>query len=109
MKHGGEEVTTAIRQAIKENHLEDYIHTTRTRCNGRCKDACTVIVYPEGTWYSGVTEEEAGPLVQAVSRRQVLAHKIGHTFTEAGFERHNDVEVGRLKSAKKKEQAGTTN
>lgn len=51
MKKGGEEITQAIRDEITSQGLNQKIHTTRTRCNGRCKDACVVIAYPQGTWY----------------------------------------------------------
>ncbi len=34
MRHEGEEVTQAIRDEIREQNAEAYIHTTRTRCNG---------------------------------------------------------------------------
>ncbi|CAM3791238.1 (2Fe-2S) ferredoxin domain-containing protein [Mesobacillus zeae] len=57
MRKGGEEVTEAIRREIAELNLDSRIHTTRTRCNGRCKDACIVIEYPEGTWYKEMTPE----------------------------------------------------
>lgn len=57
MRKGGEEVTEAIRDEISRLDLDAEVHTTRTRCNGRCKDACVVVVYPEGTWYKAATEE----------------------------------------------------
>jgi (2Fe-2S) ferredoxin len=64
MRKGGEEVTLAIREEIAMLELDGIVHTTRTRCNGRCQDACVVIVYPEGVWYNGVTPEKARELVQ---------------------------------------------
>lgn len=48
MNKDGEEITQAIRDEIQRNALDKEIHTTRTRCNGRCKDACVVIAYPQG-------------------------------------------------------------
>ncbi|WP_026675371.1 (2Fe-2S) ferredoxin domain-containing protein [Alkalihalobacterium bogoriense] len=57
MKKGGEEVTQAIRDTIAEHKLDRVIHTTRTRCNGRCENACVTILYPEGTWFKDVTPE----------------------------------------------------
>ncbi|MCY8159728.1 (2Fe-2S) ferredoxin domain-containing protein, partial [Bacillus licheniformis] len=48
---GAEELTQVIRQEISERELDDVIHTTRTRCNGRCQDKCVAIHYPRGTWY----------------------------------------------------------
>ncbi|MDV2685203.1 (2Fe-2S) ferredoxin domain-containing protein [Alkalihalophilus lindianensis] len=59
MRKEGEEITLAIRDEIKIRELDQQIHTSRTRCNGRCKDACVVVVYPEGNWYS-VTSSEVG-------------------------------------------------
>ncbi|MGM0873761.1 MAG: (2Fe-2S) ferredoxin domain-containing protein [Bacillota bacterium] len=55
MRKEGEEITLAIREEIKNLELDQQIHTSRTRCNGRCKDACVVIVYPEGNWYSATS------------------------------------------------------
>ncbi|WP_282942576.1 (2Fe-2S) ferredoxin domain-containing protein [Paenibacillus sp. RC67] len=64
LRNQGDEVTLAIRAEIALQGAEDYIHTTRTKCNGRCEDACVVIVYPEGTWYKGMTPETAEMLVR---------------------------------------------
>jgi (2Fe-2S) ferredoxin len=64
MRKGGEEVTLAIREEIALLELDGLVHTTRTRCNGRCQDACVVIVYPEGVWYNSVTPEKAREVVR---------------------------------------------
>lgn len=65
MKKGGEEITQAIRDEIVNRNLDQVIHTTRTRCNGRCKDACVVIVYPDGIWYRDITPELGRKIVKA--------------------------------------------
>ncbi|ACA40937.1 Putative 2Fe-2S ferredoxin [Lysinibacillus sphaericus C3-41] len=64
MNKDGEEITQAIRDEIQRNALDKEIHTTRTRCNGRCKDACVVIAYPQGNWYRVPSTEHARTLVQ---------------------------------------------
>ncbi|MCM3713766.1 (2Fe-2S) ferredoxin domain-containing protein [Halalkalibacter oceani] len=64
MKHGGEEVTQAVRDEISRLGLDEKIHTTRTRCNGRCKDACVLIVYPEGSWYAASSAEVGRAIIQ---------------------------------------------
>ncbi|MFE5321748.1 ferredoxin [Paenibacillus sp. NPDC056579] len=64
MRRMGEDVTQAIRTEISACSADDLIHTTRTRCNGRCEDACVVIVYPEGVWYKNVTAEAGKQIVR---------------------------------------------
>lgn len=74
MKKNGEEVTQAIRAEISAHKLDDKIHTTRTKCNGRCKDGCVVIAYPQGNWYNITEIAQAQTLVtdlQALRTQQV--------------------------------------
>ncbi|CAM3629770.1 (2Fe-2S) ferredoxin domain-containing protein [Brevibacillus invocatus] len=63
MKQQGEEVTQAIREEIKLRSADSLIHTTRTKCNGRCENACVVMIYPQGVWYQNVTPELAKRIV----------------------------------------------
>lgn len=74
MRRQAEEVTQAIRDEIALLGADRQIHTTRTRCNGRCADACVVIVYPEGVWYKEVTP--------GVGRELVRRHAAGHRLEE---------------------------
>ncbi|MFC0471955.1 (2Fe-2S) ferredoxin domain-containing protein [Halalkalibacter kiskunsagensis] len=65
MRKDGEEITVAIREEIENLELDQQIHTSRTRCNGRCKDACVVIVYPEGNWYSATSTEIGRSIIKS--------------------------------------------
>jgi len=86
LEHGGNEVTAAIRKAIKDCDADHLIHTTRTRCNGRCEDACVVIAYPEGTWFRAVTPSVGEQIVteHLLSRRPLAKHVI-FTYGPKGF------------------------
>lgn len=102
-RNGGEEVTVAIRNAITEAGLDDRVHTTRTRCNGRCEDACVMIVYPEGIWYQNVTPEVASRLVEEhFLKGEPVASMISHRFDQQGFVREENAIPGILKSEKNK-------
>ncbi len=82
MQNGGEEVTLAIREEIKDQDAHAKIHTTRTRCNGRCEDACVVISYPEGTWYKNVTPELGKELVKQTLEGKSSLHNVTYTFNQ---------------------------
>lgn len=73
MGAGAEEVTQQIRDEIRKNRLDEKIHTSRTRCNGRCKDKCVVIDYPKGTWYSVQEEQTARDIVhETVAEESII-------------------------------------
>jgi (2Fe-2S) ferredoxin len=86
MRKGGEEVTQAIREEVTNMNLDTLIHTTRTRCNGRCKDACVVIVYPEGTWYKAITPEMGSEIVQKhLAGKEILEEAVIYKYDQQGF------------------------
>lgn len=79
LRNQGDEVTLAIREQIEHLHAGDSIHTTRTRCNGRCNEACVVIVYPEGDWYQNVTPSDGKQLVDdLVNGTNIVRDRIFH-------------------------------
>jgi (2Fe-2S) ferredoxin len=85
MKKGGEEVTVAVRDEIEKLGVDAQIHTTRTRCNGRCKDGCVAIVYPEGVWYKEMTPELGREMVREhLLDGNKLENSIIYTYEE-GF------------------------
>ena len=78
MGAGAEEVTKQIRDEIRKNRLDEMIHTSRTRCNGRCKDKCVVIDYPKGTWYSVQDEETSCAIVQDTAEESSIIYSVEH-------------------------------
>ncbi|TYP76663.1 (2Fe-2S) ferredoxin domain-containing protein [Paenibacillus methanolicus] len=86
MRQQGEEVTLAIRSEIARHAAEDGIHTTRTRCNGRCDDACVVIVYPEGIWYRDMTPETGRRLVREhLLQSKPLQDRVAYSYLQDRF------------------------
>ncbi len=84
---GADEVTVALRRALREQGLDPVVHTARTRCLGRCDDGCTVVVQPDNIWYRNVTPDVAREIVD-----QHLAHDapvMGHV----SFVPHGDALV----------------
>ncbi|WP_100372029.1 (2Fe-2S) ferredoxin domain-containing protein [Bacillus sp. FJAT-45037] len=98
---GAEELTQAIRKEISKRNLDDAIHTTRTRCTGRCNDRCVAIVYPSGNWYKDLRPEDANQFVNSLVLQRDLTGKVSHTFTGEGFEREEGVSPGIPKDREK--------
>jgi (2Fe-2S) ferredoxin len=84
-KKGAEEVTEAIREEIKNQGLLKKIHTTKTLCNGRCKDGPTVVVYPDGDWYKEMTPELGRKLIERINQNQSLETSLSYTFDGQQF------------------------
>lgn len=91
---GAEELTQAIRKEISDRELDEIIHTTRTRCNGRCHDKCVVINYPKGTWYKDIKPEEAPHFVDSLLSDEDYTVKVSHSYHGQGFDRSAGVITG---------------
>lgn len=98
---GAEELTQAIREEISDRELDDIIHTTRTRCNGRCHDKCVVIDYPKGTWYKDLKPEDAPLFVDSLYVNEDYTEKVSHSFHGHGFERSSETITGIFKDKEK--------
>ncbi|MBA2873909.1 (2Fe-2S) ferredoxin domain-containing protein [Thermaerobacillus caldiproteolyticus] len=97
MRSGEEEVTQAIRNEISVQGADDLIHTTRTGCNGRCQDACVVIVYPDGTWYKNMDEQTAKELVRGLADGRVYNKHVSHYYKNGVFQRTEGTVSGKRK------------
>ncbi|MFC3885005.1 ferredoxin [Bacillus songklensis] len=98
---GAEELTQAIRKEISHRELDDTIHTTRTRCNGRCHDKCVVIAYPTGIWYKDLKPEDSPLFVDSLITGEDCTGKVSHSFNGQGFERADGVVIGIPKDKEK--------
>ncbi|WP_332630559.1 (2Fe-2S) ferredoxin domain-containing protein [Halalkalibacter flavus] len=104
MRKEGEDITLAIRDEIKELELDQHIHTSRTRCNGRCKDACVVIVYPEGNWYSATSTDIGRSIIRNHLDPSVdLAESLIYSFENDEMKRADTPE--RIKGVSKVEKS----
>lgn len=83
---GAEDSTVAIRCAIAVCGLTEEIHTTKTLCNGRCKDGPVVISQPDGIWFKKMVKENAEEFVnkflveQSIPEDKVLYAYGQHTM-----------------------------
>ncbi|OLO26549.1 ferredoxin [Alkalihalophilus pseudofirmus] len=96
-KAGAEELTQSVRNEVANLGLDEKIHTTRTKCNGRCQDRCVLIVYPEGIWYKDLKPEDANQLIASLITDDSLFEKVSHRFNGESFIRQPEVPIGECK------------
>jgi (2Fe-2S) ferredoxin len=63
----GQEAWDALKQQIKEHQLaagDNACYRTKVGCLRICCHGPTMVVYPEGTWYCGMTAERIPIFVQ---------------------------------------------
>ena len=70
---GSTELHAALVRAVASSaSLATTIGVTSCGCLGPCFDGPTVVVYPEGTWYAGVTVDDVDELVGALAGGAVV-------------------------------------
>lgn len=47
-----------MKRALK-NSKQSFTRCSQTKCLGACKHAPVMVVYPDGTWYTGLTSDHA--------------------------------------------------
>jgi len=53
-----------VARVAAEPSLRATVKVTECGCLGPCFDGPNAVVYPDGTWYAGLSEEDAEAIVQ---------------------------------------------
>ena len=77
---GGEQVRALFKEGIKKRGLKAECRANAAGCLDACEFGVTVVVYPEGVWYGGVTEEDVEEILQShiVEGKPVTRLRIPH-------------------------------
>lgn len=68
-KVGGETFYFKLKEYIKLNGLSGRIWVTRSRCLGFCNPVgITVVIYPEGEWFTEVEEKDFERILKEINR-----------------------------------------
>jgi (2Fe-2S) ferredoxin len=62
-KRGSKAVRSALKEELRVEGMNRDVRVDSVGCLGLCKHGPNLIVYPEGTWYLGVTEEDVPEIV----------------------------------------------
>jgi (2Fe-2S) ferredoxin len=61
---GSEEIRAALKDEIKRRGLKGAVRANGAGCLDACAHGPTVVVYPEGVWYGGVTPADVPEIVE---------------------------------------------
>src|SRR5262245_29471625 len=61
---GAEEVRSLFKEELHKRGLKGRIRANAAGCLDMCNLGVTVVVYPEGVWYSRVTKEDVLPIIE---------------------------------------------
>lgn len=62
---GSEEVRSRFRIELDRHGLLGEVRANAAGCLDACERGVTVVVYPDGVWYGGVTVEDVAEIVKA--------------------------------------------
>ena len=61
---GGAEVAAAFKAKLYERGLKRIVRPNKAGCLDQCARGVTVVVYPEGVWYGGVTPQDVDEIIE---------------------------------------------
>ena len=63
-KRGSKGVRRALKDELRAEGMKRDVRVDSVDCLGLCKHGPNLVVYPEGTWYLGVLEQDVPEVVQ---------------------------------------------
>ena len=58
------------------------VAVTSTGCLGPCFEGPTIVVYPEGVWYTGVTPDDVPEIVESHMRDGIPVQRLLHDWED---------------------------
>ncbi len=65
---GSEKIHAALKEAVRSRGVHTKIRVSRSGCMDRCGRGPNVLVFPDGVWYSGVTENDIETIFEEILR-----------------------------------------
>ena len=63
-KRGSKDVRRTLKEELRERGMVADVRVDSVDCLGFCKHGPNAVVYPEGTWYLGLTEGDVPEIVE---------------------------------------------
>lgn len=60
---GAADVAAALKRGVHARGLKRVVRANKAGCLDQCARGVTLVVYPEGVWYGGVTAEDVDEII----------------------------------------------
>jgi len=64
-ERGGVALREALKAEVRRRGLQGLVRVNAAGCLDACEHGASVVVYPEGVWYGGVTADDVPEIVEA--------------------------------------------
>lgn len=71
-RKGAAEIRARLKELVAEHGLQARVRANQSGCLDQCEHGVTIVVYPEGVWYGGVTLAD----VEEIFARHVLGGEV---------------------------------
>ncbi|MEM7308310.1 MAG: (2Fe-2S) ferredoxin domain-containing protein [Planctomycetota bacterium] len=61
---GGADVAAAFKKKLYDRGLKRIVRPNKAGCLDQCARGVTLVVYPEGVWYGGVTVDDVDTIIE---------------------------------------------
>lgn len=61
---GSEDIMSRLKGEVAKRNLRSMVRVTPCNCLGYCGIGPTVVIYPEGTWYKGVSAGDVDEILE---------------------------------------------
>lgn len=61
---GGAEVASELKRQLHERGFRRIVRANKAYCLDQCARGVTLVVYPEGVWYGGVTVDDLEEIIE---------------------------------------------
>ncbi|MFT5052760.1 MAG: (2Fe-2S) ferredoxin [Chlamydiales bacterium] len=62
---GGADVASELKRKLYDRGLKRIVRANKAYCLDQCARGVTLVVYPEGVWYGGVTTGDVDELIES--------------------------------------------
>jgi (2Fe-2S) ferredoxin len=75
---GGRAIADTLKARSKAAGMTDRVRVNKSGCLNQCDSGPMMVVYPEGIWYAGVTEDDIDEILERTVMKGEVIERLVH-------------------------------